>query len=59
MTIAGIFVSRTFRYAEFYSAAAVYYLVIVSLLMAAQWMFERRFQWNSTKKSILPRRAYA
>ena len=59
MTIAGIFVSRTFRYAEFYSAAAVYYLVIVSLLMAAQWMFERRFQWNSTKKSFLPRRAYA
>lgn len=59
MTIAGIFVSRTFRYAEYYSAAAVYYLVIVSLLMAAQWVFERRFRWTSSKKSFLPRRAFA
>ncbi len=33
----------TFRYAEWYGAAAVYYLVIVSVLMLSQWWFERRY----------------
>jgi His/Glu/Gln/Arg/opine family amino acid ABC transporter permease subunit len=59
MTFAGINVSRTFRYAEYYTAAAVYYLVIVSLLMAAQWIIERRLQWTSTKKTLLPIRVAA
>ncbi|OIH82783.1 amino acid ABC transporter permease [Arthrobacter sp. UCD-GKA] len=41
-------VSRTFSYAEYYSAAAVYYLVIVSLFMIAQAWAERKFAWTST-----------
>lgn len=41
-------VSRTFSYAEYYSAAAVYYLVLVSLFMLAQGWAERKFAWKST-----------
>lgn len=40
-------VSRTFSYAEYYSAAAVYYLVLVSLFMLLQGWLERRFSWKS------------
>ncbi len=40
-------VSRTFRYAEYYSAAAVYYLVLVSLFMLCQNWLERRYSWTS------------
>jgi ABC-type amino acid transport system permease subunit len=36
-----------FRYAESYAAATVYYLVIVSVLMAIQAQLERRFTWSS------------
>src|SRR3954451_4057668 len=36
-----------FRYAESYAAAVVYYLVIVSVLMAIQAQLERRFTWSS------------
>ncbi|MCK6067133.1 MULTISPECIES: amino acid ABC transporter permease [Microbacterium] len=41
-------VSRTFSYAEYYSAAAMYYLVLVSLFMLAQGALERKFAWKST-----------
>lgn len=41
-------VSRTFSYAEYYSAAAVYYLVLVSLFMLAQNWAERKFTWNNS-----------
>ena len=41
-------VSATFRYAEYYSAALVYYLVIVSALMGLQSLIERRYRWVST-----------
>jgi len=40
-------VSRTFSYAEYYSAAAVYYLVLVSLFMIGQGWAERKFAWKS------------
>jgi polar amino acid transport system permease protein len=40
-------VSVTFRYAEYYSAALVYYLVIVSALMGVQTLVERRYRWVS------------
>lgn len=40
-------VSRTFSYAEYYSAAAVYYLVLVSIFMIGQAWLERRFSWKS------------
>lgn len=50
MTIAQVNVSNTFRYAEYYSAAAVYYLAIVSLLMVAQTFLERRYRWASSPR---------
>jgi len=40
-------ISITFRFAEFYAAAAIYYLVIVSVFMALQAVLERRFLWTS------------
>ncbi|HUQ43039.1 MAG TPA: amino acid ABC transporter permease [Candidatus Limnocylindria bacterium] len=40
-------VSITFRFAEWYTAAAIYYLVLVSIFMAAQAWFERRYVWTS------------
>jgi polar amino acid transport system permease protein len=40
-------VSRTFSYAEYYSAAAIYYLVMVSLFMAGQNWLEKRYLWVS------------
>ncbi len=48
-------VSRTFSYAEYYSAAAVYYLALVSLFMALQGRLERRYAWTSSTRR--PRRA--
>ena len=39
--------STNFRYAEVFSAAAVYYLGIVSILMLLQSRLERRFTWSS------------
>ncbi|MDX1875201.1 amino acid ABC transporter permease [Mycolicibacterium sp. 120266] len=47
LTTAQSQVSVTFRYAEYYSAALVYYLVIVSALMAVQHVVERRYRWIS------------
>jgi His/Glu/Gln/Arg/opine family amino acid ABC transporter permease subunit len=40
-------ISSTFRYAEWYGAAAIYYLVLVSIFMVAQAWFERRYVWTS------------
>jgi polar amino acid transport system permease protein len=42
-------ISITFRFAEFYAAAAIYYLVIVSVFMALQAWLERRFLWTSQR----------
>ena len=42
-------VSVTFEFAEYYAAAAVYYLVIVSVLMLIQSRIERRFEWTSQR----------
>jgi len=39
-------ISITFRFAEYYAAAAIYYLVIVSVFMAFQAWLERRFLWS-------------
>jgi polar amino acid transport system permease protein len=39
--------AATFKYAESYLAALVYYLVIVSVLMVLQSRLERRFTWSS------------
>lgn len=46
-------VSTTFRYSEYYAAALVYYLVIVSILMLVQGRVEKRYAWISTKTKIV------
>jgi ABC-type amino acid transport system permease subunit len=51
LTVAQQNISATFRYAEFYAAAALYYLVIVSILMVAQMRLERRYEWTTRKRS--------
>ena len=40
-------ISQSFRFAEWYLAAAIYYLVLVSIFMAIQAWFERRYAWTS------------
>ncbi len=40
-------IATTFRFVEYYSAAAIYYLVLVSIFMVIQAQFERRFVWSS------------
>lgn len=47
MTTAQVQVATTFRYAEYYTAALVYYLVIVSAVMALQHQVEKRYRWIS------------
>lgn len=54
LTTAQVQVAVTFRYAEFYTAALVYYLVIVSAVMALQHFVERRYRWISKAPAILP-----
>lgn len=51
LTAADSQVALTFRYAEYYSAAAVYYLAIVSVFMIGQRQLEKRYQWVSKQKS--------
>jgi polar amino acid transport system permease protein len=52
LTTAQSQVSVTFRYAEYYSAALIYYLVIVSALMAVQHVIERRYRWISAGRVV-------
>ncbi|HYY47030.1 MAG TPA: amino acid ABC transporter permease [Candidatus Angelobacter sp.] len=40
-------IASTFRFVEYYSAAAIYYLVVVSVFMVIQAQIERRFVWAS------------
>ena len=40
-------VASTFRFVEYFSAAAIYYLVLVSIFMVVQAWLERRFVWTS------------
>lgn len=40
-------VASSFRFAEWYAAAAVYYIVLVSIFMVIQAWFERRYVWSS------------
>ncbi|MFI9630347.1 amino acid ABC transporter permease [Streptomyces sp. NPDC052042] len=50
MTLASAGVANTFRYTEFYSVAAVYYLVIVSLLMMLQRWLEKKVAWTNVDR---------
>jgi polar amino acid transport system permease protein len=47
MTITNQTVAVNFRFAELYTAATVWYLVIVSIFMVLQGRLERRYQWTS------------
>jgi His/Glu/Gln/Arg/opine family amino acid ABC transporter permease subunit len=47
LTASQVRATFAFQYAEAYSAAVVYYLVIVSVLMVVQAQLERRFTWSS------------
>ena len=47
LTAAQNYYSANFSYEEAFAAAALYYLVIVSILMFFQSRLERRFTWNS------------
>jgi polar amino acid transport system permease protein len=40
-------IASTFRFAEWYTAAAIYYLVLVSVFMVVQSWLERRYVWLS------------
>lgn len=56
LTTAQVGVNITFRYAEYYSVAIIYYLIIVSIITVIQSRVERRFIWTSrgSKKNIDP-----
>lgn len=45
-------VSSSFRYAEWYTAAAVYYIVLVSIFMVGQAWLERRYVWTSAARGL-------
>jgi ABC-type amino acid transport system permease subunit len=48
LTAAGEFYSTNFSYEEAFTAAALYYLFIVSVLMFFQSRLEKRFTFSST-----------
>lgn len=50
MTLTQQSVSSTFRYAEYYSVAACYYLVMVIGLVMLQSLVERKFAWADPHK---------
>ena len=50
LTAAENLASVKYQYVEAYLAALVYYLVIVSVLMAIQSRLERRFTWTSRRR---------
>jgi polar amino acid transport system permease protein len=50
LTAAQVRAAVDFRYPEAYSAALVYYLAIVSVLMVVQAQLEKRFTWSSARR---------
>jgi len=44
-------VASSFRFAEWYFAAGIYYLVLVSIFMLGQSWLERRYQWTSRARN--------
>jgi polar amino acid transport system permease protein len=50
LTMAQIQIASSFRHAEWYLAAAIYYLVLVSVFMFVQAWFERRYVWASQRR---------
>ncbi|EAR23857.1 hypothetical protein A20C1_05352 [marine actinobacterium PHSC20C1] len=56
LTTAQVGVNITFRYAEYYTVAIMYYLVIVTIITLVQSRIEKRFLWTSrgVKKNTDP-----
>jgi His/Glu/Gln/Arg/opine family amino acid ABC transporter permease subunit len=54
LTITSQQVSVNFRFAELYSAATVWYLAIVSVFIVLQGQLERKYQWSSERRSMVP-----
>lgn len=51
LTTAQVGVSTTFRYTEYYSAAIIYYLIIVSIITFVQSWIEKKYHWTTKVKS--------
>jgi polar amino acid transport system permease protein len=47
LTTAQVGVNITFRYAEYYAVAIIYYLVIVTIITLIQSKIEQKFTWSS------------
>jgi polar amino acid transport system permease protein len=52
LTVTQTQVANSFRFAEWYSAAAIYYLVLVSIFMVGQAWLERRYVWTSVARGL-------
>ena len=52
LTVTQTQIAQTFRFAEWYGAAAIYYLVLVSIFMVGQAWLERRYVWTSTARAL-------
>lgn len=51
MTVTQTQIASSFRHAEWYLAAAIYYLVLVSIFTVGQAWLERRYVWTSTARA--------
>jgi|SRR5579884_2237033 len=54
LTVTEQTIAVNFRFAELYSAAAVWYLAIVSVFMILQSQVEKRYQWASGTRRVRP-----
>jgi ABC-type amino acid transport system permease subunit len=52
LTVTQTQIARDFRFAEWYSAAALYYIVLVSIFMVGQAWLERRYVWTSAARTV-------
>ena len=52
LTVTQTQIASSFRFAEWYTAAAIYYLVLVSIFMVGQAWLERRYVWTSTARAL-------
>lgn len=51
LTVTQTQIASSFRFAEWYSAAALYYIVMVSIFMVGQAWLERRYVWTLEARS--------
>ena len=52
LTVTQTQIASSFRFAEWYAAAAIYYLVLVSIFMVGQAWLERRYVWTSAARAL-------